>query len=131
MDPLYTNKWALTWLCVYPATKTTSKWTKMAHISFTVANLIGQLCGAVSHFVYFLKYKSIDLGGAVYAFMGFTSFVALIYITISLYSQRHEIAILFEKLTKIYENRKCIYILCLMCVKLIWIAYLMCVLFFR
>lgn len=120
MDPLFTYKWVLTWLCVYPAAKTTSKLTKMAHIVFTLTVLIGPLCGAVSHAAYILKFKSTNLNGAVFAFMGFTSLIAIIYIMISLYSQRHEITILFEQLTKIHENREsiklsCVNLLCINC----------------
>lgn len=106
MDPLLTNKWALTWLCVYPAAKTTSKTTRIAHIMFTATVLFGLLCGTVSHFAYFLKYKSTDLEGSLFGFMGFASFLALDYVMIFIYSQRSQVITIFEQLTNICENCK-------------------------
>lgn len=106
MEPLLTTKWVLTWLSVYPATESTSKFKKMAYTMFTVADYVGHLCGVFSHFAYFLKYLSTNLEDAIFAFMGAITFIGLIYIMAMLSLQRHQISDIFRKLSKIYRLRK-------------------------
>lgn len=106
MEPLITNRWLLTWLCVYSAARTTSELKKIGHIVFAVTVVFGLMCGTVSHFVYFLKFISTDLEGALVAFMGFTTFFALEYIMIVIYSERSQVTAIFEQLSHICENRK-------------------------
>lgn len=106
MDPLLSNKWALTWLCVYPAAKTTSKLKRMAYLMFTVIVLFGLMCGTVSHFAYFMKYKSTDLEGSLFGFMGFATFLALDYVMVFIYSQRRQVISIFDELSSICEHCK-------------------------
>lgn len=106
MDPLLSSKWALTWLCVYPAAKTTSSLKKLAHLVFTVTVLFGLFCGTVSHFVYFIKFKSTDLEGSLFGFMGFASFLALDYVMFFVYSQRNQVVSIFQQLVVICESCK-------------------------
>lgn len=106
MEPLITNKWVLTWLCVFPAAKATGKLENLVHIIFTAIVFFGQFCGTVPHFIFFMKHKSTDLEGSLSAFMGFTSFVAVDYIMLSFYVQRREVFTIFEHLSRIYANRK-------------------------
>lgn len=106
MDPLQSNKWALTWLCVYPAAKTTSNLKKWAHLTFTVTVLFGLFCGTASHFAYFMKFKSADLEGSLFGFMGFASFLALDYVMLFVYSQRNQVVSIFQQLSMICESCK-------------------------
>lgn len=106
MDPLLSNKWALTWLCVYPTAKTTSNWKIWAHRVFTVTVLFGLLCGTASHLAYFMKFKSTDLEGSLFGFMGFASFFALDYVMLFVYSQRNQVISIFEELAVICDGCK-------------------------
>lgn len=106
MEPLKTNKWVLTWMCVFPTAEATGKMGKMAHIIFTAFVLFGQFCGTIPHLAFFLKHISNDLEGSLSAFMGFTTFLAVDYIILSFYVQRRQIITIFEHLSRIYDSRK-------------------------
>lgn len=107
MEPFKTNKWVLTWMCVFPAAIATSKLKRMAHILFAGTVLFGQFCGTVPHLAFFLEHKSTDLEGSLSAFMGFTTFFAVDYIIFSFYVQRKQVITIFEHLSIIYDSRKC------------------------
>lgn len=106
MEPLKTTKWVLTWLCVCPATESTSKFKRMAYVLFTIADYVAHFSALFSHVAYLWKYSSTDLEGTIFAFMGVVTFVGLIYIMASLSLQRKQITDIFRNLSKIYEFRK-------------------------
>ena len=109
MEPLKTTKWVLAWLCVYSASETASEFKRTAYTIFTAVDYIGHFCGVLTHFAYFLKYLSTDLAGAVFAFMGTTTFIGVTYVMTSLSLHRDQINDMFKKLDRIYDLREWIF----------------------
>lgn len=105
MTPLKTTKRVLTWLCVYPTDKLTSKWKKMGFFMFSLICFVLNLNGLAASAAYFLKYVSDDLESALYALFQTDSLTAIAYTHILLLLSRREIIAIFENLFKIYDAR--------------------------
>lgn len=104
--PLHTTRRVLTWLCLYPADKNTSKLTKLAYI--IVSSIVFTTClyCSASSIVYFMKYVSTDSEEALYALILCIGVLPLIIAILIAFALRHKITVIFEKLTNIYDERK-------------------------
>lgn len=104
--PMAVTQRVLTWFCMYPASKFTSRFRKNIYIIFTLAAFIGDLQSIAAAAMFFVKNASVDLGGSLYAvFQVCDVFGAAYAIPVGLFMQ-HKIRDLFESLSAIYENGK-------------------------
>lgn len=101
-----TIKQMLIWLCICPSAKFTSKSKKIAHIIFAAMIFTGHMGGTISHLAFFLKFRSTDLEGAVFSFMGAGAFSGILYVTMTVFLLRYQICAIFDELSIIYSARK-------------------------
>lgn len=104
MKPLVTNQRVLTWLCVYPGEKTTSKIKQLAYIIFSLIVFSGILSSLIASVAYFMKFVSIDLEVALYAVSQIAAAASVLYAIVMTYFSRHGIASIFHKLSEIYDK---------------------------
>lgn len=104
--PLETNRFVLTWLCVYPADESTSKWQKMVHFMFGLAVFTANSLVFIVSISFFAKNVSIDLEEALFALIQMAGSGNILYVSIISYISRHKITTIFNSLSKIYESCK-------------------------
>lgn len=109
MQPLKTAQRVLTWLCVYPADESASKWMKLAYLICYLSVLLGNFGNLTAGAAYFVKYLSIDLEKALYAFSQMGALLTSAYIIVTLLLLRHRIVVVFDGLAKIYAECKYIF----------------------
>lgn len=101
MEPLKTNKLLLTWIGMCAADKFTNKTNKIAYTGVASMVFALTLFSVLSNTTFLLKFLSIDLKRALFAFMTVSGFLAMLYTQINAFNLRFKINELFEKLTKI------------------------------
>lgn len=106
IKPLATNQRVLTWLCVYPAEKTTCKFKQMAYIFFSFVVFSGILSSLIASVAYFMKFVSIDLEVALYAVSQIAAAASVLYAIAMTYLSRRGITAIFQKLNEIYDQSK-------------------------
>lgn len=103
MKPLVTNKRVLTWLCVYPADRTTSSTMKLAYVIFSCVVFFGILISLIASWAFFLKYASIDLEVALFAASQIAAASGILYAIIMTLFSRRKLTAIFLKLNEIYD----------------------------
>lgn len=106
ITPLPTTRCILTWLAVYPSDKSDKKWKKFASIIICLVIFIANVCGLIASIAFFMKFISIDLEGSIYASYQITGILPLLLAMLISFVLRSNIIDIFEKLTKIYNDRK-------------------------
>lgn len=106
MRPLETNRCVLTWFSIYPPATNTSQWKRWVYISFTAFDLIILLLAVVSASAFVRKFVSIKLEASLMALMDLVGCITMSYVIIVTCYQRQEFLIIFDSLTKIYDERK-------------------------
>lgn len=106
MGPLMTNREALTWLYICPSAEPLTKSKRNARKTFFVAVCVGHVCGFAIHVAYVFKIGLSNLEGSIYAFMGAVAFFSSGYILVTVFVFRHQIGVILEQLSSIYETRK-------------------------
>lgn len=106
MRPLATNHRVLTWLCLCPAAKNTTRWVQFSYILFTVTTFLLVIIEQISSIVYFFTFVRSDLEIALNSiFQIFTGF-GLLYMLIAMFFLRDQISAIFIKLSDIYKASK-------------------------
>lgn len=103
MVPLETNRRILTWLCVYPADKNTSKWQKRGYAVFSAAVVFMNCFGFTVSSAFYLKFASTDPDEAIFAIIQMPASAYTIYISIATIILRQKITDIFQTLSTIYE----------------------------
>lgn len=106
ITPLPTTRCVLTWLAVYPSDKRASKWRKLASIIICLSILITNVFSLIASIAFFVTFISTDLEGSIYASFQITGLLPLPLAMLISFVLRAKIIAIFEKLTKIYNNRK-------------------------
>lgn len=106
MALLETPKLIFTLQCVYPATKSTSKWKKIEYISFALAIFSGNFLGMITHLGYALKFNTIDFEGSIFASTGVVAFSGVTYVIITVFVLRKQISAILDNLLLIYDMRE-------------------------
>lgn len=104
MIPLKTNRFVLTWLCVYPAEIDTSIWKQRAQKSFCIFNfvfLILLICTSLMH----LSKSHIERNSEEIVFMvlQITGILNSIYLMAAIFILRDKITQMLDSLTEIYK----------------------------
>lgn len=98
-----TSQKMLTWICVYPADETVSKFKRATYAFAYAFILISNLCVLASSVAFFLKYVSVDLEQSLYAVFQITAYGSMTYLIIVSFLLRSKIPLVFDDLAKIYE----------------------------
>lgn len=106
MVPLITIKRIFTWLCMYPADESSSKWNKIAYILFVSAVVSVNLCCLVFYLIFFFGCLSIDLDAALFALSCVAAFCGVTYVCMTAIPKRHKIEAMFSTLETIYNDSK-------------------------
>lgn len=104
MDSLKSNKLVLRWLCVCPAVENTSIWRKLAHIAFTLLNILCIFTSVWASVNFFLKYVSSNLELALNAIWQIGALSSLLYFLAVAYLTRQKFMRMFETLDQIYDQ---------------------------
>lgn len=102
MKPLMTNRRILNWLNICSDRETTCKFVKMIRNWFTVIFLFVQLSLLVGSVLFFIKYWSINLADAFFAFFEIDATIGLISTTMVAIMLRKNITAIFQYLGRIY-----------------------------
>lgn len=105
MKPLVTQQQVLTWLCIYPADKSTSKWLKRAYVIFSVAVVVANSLGLITSVAYVYKFISIDLESSLCSILQIVATLSTSYAYILFFTFRHKIVAFFINLSDIYKQR--------------------------
>ena len=103
-EPLVTNRRVLTWLCVYPSERTTTKSQQLAYLAFSFIVFTGILSSLIASVAFFIKHVSTDLEVALYAVSQIAAAASILYAILMTYFQRRGIATIFQQLAAIYER---------------------------
>lgn len=105
MRPLHTTELVLTWLCLLPTDKTTSKWVKFGYLLLSVTAITINNSMLIASIVYFLKYPSTGeaIFFLVFEIIGVIPMIAMMLIS---YCLRHKIVLIFNKFSQIYAESK-------------------------
>lgn len=106
MIPLETNRWVLTWLCVFPPERHTSKWKRLAHVAFSLTVFFINAGSFFGSLAFFLKYMSVDLEQCIFALVQMIGEVNMSYISIITFLLRDKIKAIYDNLSRIYRARK-------------------------
>lgn len=104
MRPLEASQRVLTWLCVYPADESTSRWEKVTYVAGYTSVLLGNIGNLAASALYFVGYLQIDLEKSLYAVAQMAALASGVYIMGIALLLRHRIVIVFDGLVKIYEE---------------------------
>lgn len=100
-----THKKFFTLISIYPPPSGTKAWQKLFFAGFTICAVVLLFFCLLGHFLYIIKYSSIDLQlmlTALFAFMGiFPAFYSLIVF----YGLRHSVRRIIDQFQKICKNR--------------------------
>lgn len=104
MKPLETNQRVLTWLCGYPPNESTGKSKRIAYIVFTVNVIIAMtlFVAAGANFIY--RHISISLEESLFSLFHTLGAVSMLYQCVAIVVLRHELAAIFDGLSKIYNE---------------------------
>lgn len=102
MEPLFTNRRILTWMCIYPAEKTVTWQWKMLYIIFTAVEIF--IFGSAVIAVLTLGYKQI-----LFSACNVPALLGVIYTILSGFRLRHGIVRIFEKLSDICNKCKTVF----------------------
>lgn len=105
IKPLNLDQEVLTWLCVLPAEKSTSKWRKRTYIAFVLAAILCVLTVTLSSLMYALKFMSIDLQKSLIGLESVFAAIQMANSIVVLFLIHHKIPIIYGNLTEIYEKR--------------------------
>lgn len=106
MKSLETPKRIFTMFYIYPAAKSTSKWTKMTYTMFAVIILTSNFSAMISHLVYLSKLSLNDVKDSIFAFMGVSAYACVTYITATVFILRKQITAILDQLSAIYDARE-------------------------
>lgn len=106
MKPLPTTRRVFSWFCVYHDEAST-KWQKLAHISFTSIVFVFLITALISSIGYIFKTISINLEDSLYAVPQISAVVIIKYSLIAMYFSRDKFHEIFYNLSDIYK--KCTY----------------------
>lgn len=107
MKPLATNHRVLTWLNVCPAADTSTKREKNLYFAFSVFILIFELSVLIGSILFFIKYWSINLEDAFFAFFQISAMFGFLYMTLTAYVLRQKISTIFENVKSIFNESNC------------------------
>lgn len=103
MKPLPTTRRVFSWFCVYHDEAST-KWQKLAHISFTSIVFVFLITASISSIGYIFKNISISLEDSLYAVPQISAVVIIKYSLIAMYFSRDEFHGIFYNLSDIYKK---------------------------
>lgn len=103
MEPLPTTKWMLTWMGMFPASKSSSMRMRAFHELFAVMLFCGNLFGVAVLSVYIWQFVKIDLIGSLFTFIGLAAYTASLYTIPIAYYLRHRARKIFVQLAMIYD----------------------------
>lgn len=106
MNPLITNQWVLTWLCVCPAHESTSVKKKVAYVAFTLMVFIANLSALAATLTFITKFVFVDLKNSLFAFIITVGYTGIVYIMVFSLLLRHKINAIFVELSEIYKASK-------------------------
>ncbi|XP_055310916.1 putative odorant receptor 69a [Sitodiplosis mosellana] len=106
MEPLATSKRVLTWLCLLPAKKNTTKWERGSYVALLLALIVSDVTVALSSFLYILNFKSHDLQDISIALFQFLATIPVANTIIVAFIHRHKIPAVLDKLSKFYGKYK-------------------------
>lgn len=75
----------------------------MAHIAFTILIFAIIILSYIPAIIFFVKFMSIDLEGALNALFQVSAFTGILYAMIVVYIRRQQINRIFRSLSKIYD----------------------------
>lgn len=106
MKPLKTFHCLLTWLCMCAADKSASVRMRILYIGVVSMIFALNLFCLVSNLIFFIKFFSTDLKGALFAFMSIYGNFAILWTLINAFRARHKINEIFESLSVICSGSK-------------------------
>lgn len=109
MQPLKTNQQVLTWLCIYPIDKSSSKQMACEYIIFSWIIFTLNLCAFVSPVQFIIKFVSTDLESCVFALFQVSATANVVYMTIIAFLLREKITAIFTGLSIIYAASENLY----------------------
>lgn len=105
MEPLYTTKQVLIWLCLHPANGSSiSKWTRIGRRMLPLLLLVLILCAITVSLSFIIKFQSTNVEATLFTFIVLMVYVGLLYIMVIAFHSRSCIVALLEQLTKIYDT---------------------------
>lgn len=107
MKLLSTDQRVLTWICVFPVNKTTSKCRKLTYITLALAITLIMLTAFMSSLKYSLNFMSFNLQETLVGLRPFLVSVQALNSIVVTFFLRHKIPPIYEQLREIYE--KCLY----------------------
>lgn len=106
MNPLSLNRKILIWLSVCPTEGNENDRQKIKCNAFTCIIILESILAVIASVIYFLKYKSIHLESALYAFSVIVAVLGTLYIvSIALFTRR-KITLIFSNLSQLYDSSK-------------------------
>lgn len=104
MKPLATTQQILTWICILPADKNISTWSKRGYIALVLALILADFTVFVSSLMYVFKFISIDVLETSIGLYQVAASIIMANAIIVAFLFRHKIPSIFEKLSEIYET---------------------------
>lgn len=106
MKPMVTIRHLLMWLSMCSADKSSAKGEQLPYIGLTFANITCQIGFFLAGSAFAKKYLSINVIVALFALIHVIGISSMIYTFTVIYSTRHKIDTIFEKMSMIYEESK-------------------------
>lgn len=106
MKPLVTNKKMLTWLCVCPVDKNTSKWKEITFIILTINIMSILVTALIGSGIFVVELLTVNLIDSMYALSQVFVLFNLLYTFMVLYYKRLEVEAIFDGLSDIYKEGK-------------------------
>lgn len=101
------TKRILMWMCMYPIKKSSNnKWKTVARIIFVFMLFASTLFNIIAYMTFVIEAISTDLEDALFTLMACITCCNLMYAMIVAFSTRHDVPLIFEPLSKIYEAGK-------------------------
>lgn len=106
MKPLPMIQRVLTWVSVLPAHENTSRWDKLAYLTFSATFMAVLLASGASSIAFILKHISFDIEQASYAMATSMAIFSALYMFIISYFARSKLKAMLNNLATIYEYCK-------------------------
>lgn len=103
MDSLVTTNRVMILLCLKSDTESSSNWKRMSRIAFIWLLLISSTCAIAGYGAFVLKYITINLNDSLFSMLGCFMSCNMLCTMIIVFFIRHQIPIVFDKLTKIHS----------------------------
>ena len=103
MIPLETHQKVWTWIGVCPTDKNSSLWKKFAIELFTFTVLVAHLSLIIASIMFIMQ---ADYEGTLHALSLVTMIIATAYALVVALINRHDVAVIFEKLPEIHRRCK-------------------------